>query len=380
MTDVVIVGGGFAGLYTGFWLAKKGFDVVIFEEHKEIGIPHHCAGLISISGLDRIGLLKDVINKRIFFTKIRRAKLFFHNCIRKLDAHEYISLEVDREKLDKLLAEKAINNGAEIILGERIKRITRDGRVKASNREINAKVVVNAEGAAGYLLKLLTGRKYTSPILAFQFDAKIRKEIPTDCVEVYFNTPDFFSWIIPLSEKEVRVGVVSNYIRPLSEFAHKFARKRFGEIKVLRKYGGLVITDGPIPRFVYGKIVCIGDTAGQTKPTTGGGVVFSGISGMILVKVIEKHLELGISLLWYEKIWKRILGKHRSFMRKFRSLFYFTDARATTSIAKFIPQFIFDRIKGDFDFQIDAFLKLIPLIRGKTRGKQLGTTSHHVLE
>ena len=36
---ITIIGGGPAGSYTGYLLAKKGFDVSIYEEHAEIGNP-----------------------------------------------------------------------------------------------------------------------------------------------------------------------------------------------------------------------------------------------------------------------------------------------------------------------------------------------------
>ena len=45
--DVVIVGGGPAGLYTAFRTAGAGLDTLLLEEHAEIGVPTHCTGIVS---------------------------------------------------------------------------------------------------------------------------------------------------------------------------------------------------------------------------------------------------------------------------------------------------------------------------------------------
>ena len=44
MHDVIIVGGGPAGLRTGALLAGRGWDVVLVEEHPLVGEPVHCTG------------------------------------------------------------------------------------------------------------------------------------------------------------------------------------------------------------------------------------------------------------------------------------------------------------------------------------------------
>src|SRR4030042_2093435 len=56
MQDAVVVGGGPAGSFFAFELAKRGFEVTVFEEHKEIGRPAHCAGHLSIKSLNNLGL------------------------------------------------------------------------------------------------------------------------------------------------------------------------------------------------------------------------------------------------------------------------------------------------------------------------------------
>ncbi|MBW3013904.1 NAD(P)-binding protein, partial [Candidatus Woesearchaeota archaeon] len=63
MKTVAIIGGGPVGCHTGKLLAKAGFDVHIFEEHKEIGKPVQCTGIISKNLKQIIPVDKFLINK-----------------------------------------------------------------------------------------------------------------------------------------------------------------------------------------------------------------------------------------------------------------------------------------------------------------------------
>ena len=45
--DIAVVGGGPIGCFVAEQLASKGRHVAVFEEHKTIGEPLHCAGLVT---------------------------------------------------------------------------------------------------------------------------------------------------------------------------------------------------------------------------------------------------------------------------------------------------------------------------------------------
>ena len=55
-TDIVVVGGGPCGSYSALTAARLGAEVLVCEEHREIGVPKHCAGHLSVAGLERLGL------------------------------------------------------------------------------------------------------------------------------------------------------------------------------------------------------------------------------------------------------------------------------------------------------------------------------------
>ena len=45
--DVIVVGAGPAGLCTALRAAEEGLDVLVLEEHTEVGVPTHCTGIVS---------------------------------------------------------------------------------------------------------------------------------------------------------------------------------------------------------------------------------------------------------------------------------------------------------------------------------------------
>ncbi len=54
--DVVTVGAGVAGCEAAQEAAKKNVRVLLLEEHPQVGSPSHCSGVVSLTGLELLGL------------------------------------------------------------------------------------------------------------------------------------------------------------------------------------------------------------------------------------------------------------------------------------------------------------------------------------
>jgi flavin-dependent dehydrogenase len=152
--------------------------------------------------------------------------------------------------------------------------------------------------------------------------------LPPDAVHLYFDSmlaKGFFAWIIPLEPNHARVGLAT---------AHRQARQALDKFltqcplipgaKIEKRYGGIVYAGGSSSRTIAQRFVNIGDAAGQTKATTGGGVVAGGACAIMAATSISKALHDGSythsHLQRYERRWKRSWGRQlrlMSFLRRF---------------------------------------------------------------
>ena len=68
--DVCIVGASIAGNYLTHLLSKSNLRIIVLEDHKEIGIPFQCAGIISQKLSQLIELPTNIILNRVSSAKI----------------------------------------------------------------------------------------------------------------------------------------------------------------------------------------------------------------------------------------------------------------------------------------------------------------------
>jgi len=321
--EVVIVGAGPSGLITAREAALRGAEVIVFEEHKDVGLPVHCAGLLSVRGLNEIGV---PTNGRYVQNKVRGALFFspsgFSFTIEKKD---YVAYVVNRHLLDIFLAEQALKSGALIKLNSKVKsakRYSGGWLLKfCSNSEIRAKLLIDAEGASPRILGMTGLKPLETRKLLRGFQADLEGvNVDPDYVEVHLGksiAPGLFAWVIPLDHRTVRVGLACRDFNS-RERLFKFIEKRFGKtikdkLSVLKFYSGLVITCGPIKRTYGDNLMVVGDSAGQVKPITGGGVIFGGIcatlAGRIASEFVRRNGAEGKLLKRYEDEWRAKIGR-----------------------------------------------------------------------
>jgi len=99
--DLVIIGASIAGNYLCYLLSNTNLKIAVIEEHKKIGLPLQCAGIVSQKLSKIIQLPKEVVLNRVKAAKIVAPQGTFI----KISSTEepYI---IDRVALDRFFYEK----------------------------------------------------------------------------------------------------------------------------------------------------------------------------------------------------------------------------------------------------------------------------------
>ncbi|BDQ30516.1 digeranylgeranylglycerophospholipid reductase [Nitrosopumilus zosterae] len=363
--DVVIAGGSVAGLLCAREIASKGFSVLVIEEDYEIGTPEHCGGLVSIGGLEELGIIPF---RKTFDHMIELAEITSPNGNSfTINSKKQKVVEISRRELDKQIAFQAQKNGAVIKVRTSFQEITDTG-IRTNEEKIDCKIFVDARGVSSLIHKDRTG------ILSSAQYEIYADWIQKGKVEVIFDQekyPGFFAWIIPSGESKGKVGVAGRGIN-VAETLDKILEEK-KNYSIIRKIFAPIWIKGPIKNFVEGKTIIIGDAAGQAKPTTAGGIFTSGMGGVYAGQAISKFLETNdkSDLEEYQKKWMDRFGKEFEKQLLARKILERIDNNTINKLFGSITPEITREIseKDDFDFHTSSIIKLLG-IKGSLKTAQ----------
>jgi len=355
--DVVVGGGSVGGLSFAAEASKRGLSVLVLEEDKEIGEPEKCDGLVSLRELRRYATpekscIQSRVNKGIVYSPSGRKA--------SLDASRLDVVVIDRSAFDKQLAGNAQAYGAEVRLGTRVTGVEEgaDGvKVSAGSEVYSSSYYVDATGPTG-VMKF--NRQGLVPTAKYEVEgdwfADGEVEVYTD-QEKY---PGFFAWVIPRGPGIAKVGAAGfgiNAVKALEEFLAS------RDSKIVSKVACTIYVGGPTEQFVSGRTVYVGESAGQVKPTTAGGIPSSVAGGTIAARWVSDAIQLkDASLLArYQPDWAGRYGKEYRLMTRLRSIF---ENLSNKDLDKLVS--MLERRKtaeklasGSFDFHASAALSAL---------------------
>jgi len=363
--DVVVAGGSVAGLLSAREISSKGFSVLVIEEDYEIGTPEHCGGLVSIAGLEELGIIpfRKTFDHMMEYAEIKspNGKSF------TINSKKQKVVEISRRELDKQIAFQAQKNGTEIKVRTSFQEVTNTG-IRTNEENIDCKIFVDARGVSSLIHKDRTG------ILSSAQYEIYANWIKKGKVEVIFDQekyPGFFAWVIPSNEGKGKVGVAGKGIN-VSDTLNEILKEK-GKYSTIRKIYAPIWIKGPIEKFVDGKTVIVGDAAGQAKPTTAGGIFTSGMGGVFAGQAISKFLKTNeISHLQeYQKRWTERFGKEFDKQLLARKILERLDNQTINKLFESITPEITNEIseKDDFDFHTSSIIKLLG-IKGSLKTAQ----------
>ena len=337
---ISVIGGGPVGSYASYLLAKKGFDVSLYEEHKEIGRPVQCTGLIT-SALSKVVKPNDdfVINQ------IKRSRTVAPdgNYVEfKLSKPDIL---VDRSKFDRFLFDQAKEEGVKPFLQHKFIS-NKDNKIKFKKKIVKTDILIGADGPLSQVAKsndMFQGRRF---MLGLQ--ARVKGRFDKHLMTCHFGdiAPGFFAWVVPENEEIARVGVASS--ENVAPFFNKFVKW-----KIIDKQAGLMPFYNPNINAQKENVYLVGDAATQVKPTTGGGIIPGMLACKDLVKAIHKKKN-------YDNLWKNNIGKELEAGLKVRGILNNFKNEDYNYLIKLTSQ---NRVKsiveeGNRDFPFAMLLKL----------------------
>ena len=303
MYDFVVVGAGPAGSRFARRAADAGYDVLALEQG-EVGDPLACSGHVSTdvweyAGPDARGelLQNEILGAR------------FHAGGPGSDAYRFykrdvVSNVIDRVGLDRHLAGLARDAGADLrehhtvtAVDEYHDRVEVTARGPDGTETFTAKMVAGCDGPRSRVrdeLALPEPGELLHGVLGFDADADAE-----NFVDVHLTAPRFFAWRIPRGDAGVEYGLAAP---PGDDVGQRFEElvDAYG-VDCHRRCSG-AIPIGPPERVISTRGFLLGDAAAQTKPFTGGGILYGMTSADHAVEAIDP--DRPGSLQGYERAWR----------------------------------------------------------------------------
>jgi len=382
--DVLIAGGGPAGLAAAKTSAAKGLRVLVLEKSRETGYPVHTSGGSWTPELKALGIPDQFIHpihNLEFISKSSHASFHY-------DQPEICIIEV--RAVYQHLAEQAALAGATILTNTTVREALLDNGkicgVRAVRNgfptEFKARLVIEASGFGGVLARHMGLAK---PLESFGNGAEY--EIVTqgwqqDKTTILLGSdflPVGYAWLFPYGENRVRVGfgVISpickeNPLHLLDKFLsseHPVAQQ-IKPFSIIETHLGSVPNSGFIAQSYSDNLLIAGDAAGQVLGIAGEGIRLAldigAMAGETAAQALSENDTSAHFLKRYEALWKRKYARSIELNARLNQIIrHYKDAqwdKAVSVLNEVDPAIVLALMKGNFD------LKLLSLILTKNPG------------
>jgi flavin-dependent dehydrogenase len=273
-TEILVIGGGPAGLAAAIAARKKGFEVTVADGAKP-PIDKACGeGLMpnTVAALRELGIAIHPSDGRLF------RGLRFVEGKTKAEANfpGESGIGVARTVLHKKMVERAEEYGVSLLWNTPVSGLNDEGAI-LGGREMRAKWVIGADGIHSRVRRWIGLDHALQPKIRFAQRRHYRIRPWTEHVEIYWGRM-MQVYVTPLGDEETCVALISDDPRmrlgdAWEEFPELAARVQNAELSGVDRGGVTVISR--LRRVYRGNVILTGDASGSVDAITGEGLCLS---------------------------------------------------------------------------------------------------------
>lgn len=342
--DVLVVGGGPAGLIAAREAASAGLDVLLVERDRAIGAPVRCG-----EGVGSRGLAEFISPEGAAWVSRRITRVIFWapDGTEVRVAEGDVGYILDRTRFEPALAAEAGAAGATIRVGTEATGMERAGdrwRVRLQGMrgesDVEARIVIAADGVET-LVARWAGLDTRVPSRDMESCAQYVVsgiDFDPDAIYLHFGddvAPGGYAWIFPKSERVANVGLGIVALRadgrPARAWLDTYMERHFPSGTTTGYTVGGVIVHPTIKRTYTDGLMVAGDAAHMVNPLSGGGIVNAMKAGRLAARVAARALAANDTsatfLGTYHAEWMALLGDdHLRYYRLKEAISKFDDA------------------------------------------------------
>lgn len=291
--DVIIAGGGFAGLACAKALAEAGISVTLLERKHTPGMGMHTTGIIVKECADEFAVPEQIIRKvtdvRLYSPSMRHTDL---------KSADYFFLTTDTPNLMRHLSDDAIKAGATILYDTPYVSGRQDGDKIIVNNEYSCRFLIGADGPRSKVADDFALGQNTEFLLGAEAEYEGLPLKDNNSFYCFLNQKlahGYLGWVIP-GVGVAQLGLACRMPQKPDIDAFVASMKNefdFSNAKVVARRGGLIPVGGLVQPFYRGNVILLGDSAGIVSPLTAGGIHTALHYGKVLGETIATHIKQG---------------------------------------------------------------------------------------